>query len=200
MFCLAIYHLSVSLSFAIQSFTLDCYILSSFVQNQKFGSHRSLSEHIKHQILDHKRPFRSVYMANHIKSPYYIPELSCLLSLFLRQMTMYVPCNQRQITTQSYLRQRWHKSERLELVLLTLEKNGFDTESRVDQLLILQANLRGLSYSMLTSPRANQHLLGNCKMAPSHFSCLMRLVPHSDNVARLVTACCCLIIAILCCK
>lgn len=35
---------------------------------------------------------------------------------------------------------------------------------------------------------------------PPPFSCLMRLAPHSDNVARLVTACCCLIIAILCCK
>lgn len=53
---------------------------------------------------------------------------------------------------------------------------------------------------MLTRPRAKPHILWNCKTAPSHFSCLMRLTPHSDNVARLVTACCCLIIAILCCK
>lgn len=61
-------------------------------------------------------------------------------------------------------------------------------------------NSWSLAEGILSSPRANEHLLWAWGMDSSRFPHLKRLASHSDNVARLVTACCWLIIAILFCK
>ena len=64
----------------------------------------------------------------------------------------------------------------------------------------LGRNSWSLAEGILSSPKANKHSLRAWRMDSSPSSHLKRPTPHSDNVARLVTACCWLIIAILFCK
>ena len=64
----------------------------------------------------------------------------------------------------------------------------------------LGRNSWSLAKGTLSSPRANKHLLRAWGMDSSPSLHLKGPTPHSDNVARLVTACCWLIIAILFCK